>query len=466
MAKIYDLTKGSIFKKILTIALPVLLTSISQMAYSLTDMYWIGRVDDIGFAESDALSAIGTAGYILWFAFGIILIAKIGTSVKVSHHAGRNDLDGVKKFASNGIFLETMIGLAVSAVILTLRHPLIGIFHLESQTIYDQAVLYLSITGGSIILVFMTNGFAAINEGLGKTVVNLLILPIGLVLNMILDPLMILTWKMGVIGAAWATVISQGITLAVYLLVYAFSKQKVFSFRREAFDPKTSKEILRIGLPTGLQSMLFTACSIVIGIIVLDFGDKVFAAQRVGAQIEQFTWMIAGGFQTALTVFVGQNFGARNYGRIRKGTALLSAVLLPYSAIVTTIFFLRPGFLIGLFLDSDLETFAYGEEYLRILSFSQMFMMVEGIASGLFNGMGMTKIPSTSGIIGNLMRIPLALWLTSLMAQRGIWWSLNISDGFKGGVLLVGGIYVLIRLEKIIHKKEQTQNKLEIQGVE
>jgi putative MATE family efflux protein len=460
MPKIYDLTRGSIFKKILTIALPVLLTSISQMAYNLTDMFWIGKVDDIGFSESDALSSIGTAGYILWFAFGIILIAKIGTSVKVSHHAGRNDLEGIRRYASNGIFLEMVFGLLVSGLILVLRHPLIGIFDLQSQTIYDQAILYLSITGGSIVLVFVTNGFSAIYEGLGKTLVNLLILPIGLILNMILDPLMILTWRMGVIGAAWATVISQAVTLSVYVIVYFCSKSKVFSFRGGALQPKISKEILQIGLPTGLQSMLFTTCSIVIGVIVLDFGDGVFAAQRLGSQIEQLTWMIAGGFQTALTVFVGQNYGAKNLGRIRKGTGLLSAILIPYSAIITIIFVLKPGVLIGLFVDNDLETLAYAEEYLRILSFSQMFMMVEGIGAGLFNGMGMTKIPSAAGIIGNIMRIPLALWLSAVWAQRGIWWSLNFSDGLKGTFLLLGGIYTLIHLESIIFKKEQSKKTM------
>jgi putative MATE family efflux protein len=460
MGKIYDLTKGSIFKKIMAIALPVLLTSISQMAYNLTDMFWIGKVDEIGFVEDVALAGIGTAGYILWFAFGLILIPRIGTSVKVSHHAGQKDLGGIRTFASNGLLLEILFGVVTSALILIFRHQLVSMFGIaEGSPVYGQAIQYLTITGGLYFVQFITNGFAAINEGLGKTVTNLLILPIGLAVNMILDPLMILTFRMGVVGAAYATVIAQTITLLVYVLVYVFSKQKVFVINRAVFSPKTAKEILRIGLPSGLQSMLFTTCSILIGIQVMGFGEDVFAAQRVGSQIEQFTWMIAGGFQTALTVFVGQNFGAKDFARIRKGTILLSAILIPYSAIIALVFVFRSEWLIRLFLSSG-STVAYGAEYLKIISFSQIFMMIEGIGAGVFNGCGKTIIPSISGIIGNVMRIPLSAWLSVSFAQVGIWWALNISDGFKGGFLLVGSILLLVNIKKILARKKPESNPL------
>lgn len=459
MSKIYDLTHGSIFKKIMAIALPVLLTSISQMAYSLTDMFWIGQVDTIGFSESDAISAIGTASYILWFSFGLILIGKIGTSVKVSHFAGEKNLDGVKKFASNGLLLEIIFGIVTSALILLFRGPLISLFGDNGDTVYNDSNRYLAITGGFYFVQFVTNGFSAINEGLGKTYLNLMILPIGLIMNMILDPLLIISLGLGVTGAALATVISQVFTLLIFVLVYIFSKQKVFSLKLENFNLKAIKEMTRIGFPAGLQSMFFTVCSIIIGIMVYGFGTEVFAAQRLGSQIEQFTWMIAGGFQTALTVFVGQNFGASDYGRIRKGTILLAAILVPYAAIITIIFFFRSEDIIRLFLNSDEITVAYGTEYLRIISFSQIFMMIEGIGSGLFNGVGKTKIPSIFGIIGNVIRIPLALLLIGSMAEKGIWWSLNISDGFKGLALLIGGIILLINMEKLINKKTDVKKQ-------
>jgi len=117
MSKLNDLTQGSIIQKLLMIAVPILLTTISQMAYNLTDMFWIGRVDQIGLIEGEAISAIGTASYITWFAFGLILVAKIGTSVKVAHSVGEKNWDKLQKVANNGLFLELCLGIFFSIII-------------------------------------------------------------------------------------------------------------------------------------------------------------------------------------------------------------------------------------------------------------------------------------------------------------------------------------------------------------
>jgi Na+-driven multidrug efflux pump len=188
------------------------------------------------------------------------------------------------------------------------------------------------------------------------------------------------------------------------------------------------------------------------------FGAEVMAASRVGSQIEQFTWMIGGGFQTAITVFVGQNFGARAFGRIRRGTLGLSALLLPYAAIVTALFALRAEMLVRLFVD-DPGTVAFAAEYLSLISFSQMFMMLEAIGGGLFNGVGMSKVPSVSGIVGNVARIPLAYALVPAMAQTGVWWALNLSDAFKGTFLLVAGVILVFRLEKVFAARANKRAK-------
>ncbi|MDD3107261.1 MAG: MATE family efflux transporter, partial [Bacilli bacterium] len=172
------------------------------------------------------------------------------------------------------------------------------------------------------------------------------------------------------------------------------------------------------------------------------------AAQRVGVQVEQFTWKIAGGFQTAITVFVGQNFGARQYTRIRKGMKIMALILIPYAMVITSLLFFVPEFLIRIFIDGPV-TVAYGVRYLRIISFAQLFMMLEAIGSGLFNGVGKTEIPSISGIISNALRIPIAYLLIQSLQQEGIWWALNISDCLKGMVMLVGSIILLMMLEKL-----------------
>ncbi|MFH0992912.1 MAG: MATE family efflux transporter [bacterium] len=455
-----DLTKGSILKKVLLVAFPVLLSSIAQMAYNLTDLFWIGRVDSIGLNESAAISGIGTAGYVTWFAFGLILIAKIGTSVKVAHAAGAKNQESIDRYASNGIAVAVGLGIAFSVIVFLLRQPIIAIFAITDPVVVANAISYLSIVGGLLIFQFASSGFAAVNEGLGKTITNFFVMGVGLALNMILDPLFILTFRLGVAGAAWATIIAQAATFLVYLLMYRFNQKKGYRLATGLIDRKTIGEVVRIGVPAGLQSMFFTSISIIIARLIFAwFGKDVMAAQRLGSQIEQFTWMIGGGFQTALTVFVGQNFGAGQLGRIRRGTIGIAAILLPYSAIITFLFAFRAEFFIRLFID-DPVTVAYGTEYLAIISFAQMFMMLEGIGAGLFNGVGKTKIPSIAGIIGNVMRIPLAYLLVASFAQTGIWWALNLSDALKGGFLMIAGIFLLFRLEKTLATRKKASPEM------
>ena len=454
----YDLTKGPIFKRLLAIAIPVLLTSISQMAYNLTDMFWIGQVDLIGLVEKEAIAGIGTAGYITWFAFGLILIGRIGTSVKVSHAVGESDQKGIAKYATNGLFLLIIMGLLFGIVVLLLQRNIINLFQIENPRVVEHALEYLRVVGGLLVIQFTISGFSSINEGLGKTKRNFLILVIGLILNMILDPIFIISFQLGVTGAAWATILSQMITLFVFIILYLSHRKTGLVFKKAYLSKSSLKEIAKIGIPAGIQSMFFTSISILIARMIFVYGESVMTAQRIGSQIEQFTWMIGGGFQTALTVFVGQNYGAKAFDRIQKGTFTLAAVLLPYAVVISAMLYFGAEFLTKIFVD-DPEVVYFGGRYLQIIAVAQIFMMLEGIGAGLFNGVGLTKVPSVVGIIGNLMRIPIAIVLGSMIAYEGIWWALNISDIFKGAVLVIIGLFLFPRLEKWYHYSKKKQTK-------
>jgi len=192
MRKIYNLTEGSILKKLLIVALPVLLTTITQMAYNFTDMFWIGRVDNIGMMEGEAITAIGTASYMTWLAFGVIIIAKIGTSVKISHAVGEKKEHNIDVYAVNGLFLELVLGIIVSILILIFKEEFLLIFNIDNPVVTEYALMYLPIVGGLVFIPFLMNGFSAINEGLGQTRINLIILAIGFVMNIVLDLLIIL----------------------------------------------------------------------------------------------------------------------------------------------------------------------------------------------------------------------------------------------------------------------------------
>ena len=448
MKKIYDLTDGSILKKLLLVALPILLTAVAQMAYNLTDMFWIGRVDKIGMIETDAVTAVGTASYITWFAFGFILIAKIGASVKISHSVGEKKPHKINTYATNGLILELLFGFILAATILIFKEEFLSIFNIENPRIIDYALRYIPIIGGFIFIQFLVNGFIAINEGLGQTRINLVILAIGFVINMILDPLMILGFRMGISGAAIATVFSQAMTLLIFYFAYRYKNKNVKIFKLKNINFEAMKNILRIGVPVGIQSMFFTVISIYIATLVFRYGEHVVAAQRIGVQVEQLTWMIGSAFQTAITVFIGQNFGAKENDRIKKGVLYISGILISYAALVSVFLYLKPDWIMKIFVDNPV-TINNGVKYLRIISLTQIFMMIESIGAGLFNGLGKSMVPSVNGIVGNVLRIPIALALSVTLNELGIWWALNISVLFKGMVMLVTSIFILSRIDKL-----------------
>lgn len=447
-----DLTSGSIIKKLLIVAIPTLLASLVQMAYNLTDMFWIGQTDSIGLDHNEAVAGIGTAGFYPWLGFGLILIAKIGTSVKVSQSAGKNNFEDVRKYANNGLLLMMILALLYVVFGFFFGEYFVSLFKMSNTNIVKYANDYLRIISLFGFSFFLVNIFSGVYDGLGKTINTFLITSVGLVLNMVLDPLLILHFEMGVKGAAIATVISQGLILVIFILIY-LSKYRPVQINFTKYLSKSHfKEIFRIGLPVGLQSILFTLISINIAIIVASFDDpRVMATQRIGGQIEAFSWMVASGFQVALAAFIGQNYGAKKYERIREGYFTSLRLLIPYGIFISVIMFIYAEQLFGIFLD-DPETVVLGKEYLMIISISQLFMILELGTAGAFNGLGKTHIPSIVGISGNLLRIPFAYSLSVSIGFVAIWWIVSISAILKGIILVVWFLVLL----KVIRKRSSS----------
>jgi len=176
----------------------------------------------------------------------------------------------------------------------------------------------------------------------------------------------------------------------------------------------------------------------VVGIIVASYGEIAMSVSRLGSQIEALSWMVAAGFQVALSAFVGQNYGANQIERIKAGYETSLRLLVPYGLAINALlyFFAEPIFAIFI---SETETLAAGVLYLRIISVSQIFMILEMMTAGAFNGLGKTVIPSTISFVGNALRIPFALMAVSI---SGIWWTISLSSVFKGTVMVI--LFVII----------------------
>ena len=434
MKKKIDLLEGPIAATLARLAFPVMGTSLIQMGYNLVDMIWIGRLG------SNAVAAVGAAGMFMWFANGITTIPRIGGQVTVGQNLGAGNPKEAAEYARGALRMGAFLGLLYGMISLLLNRQMIAFFKLNSQEVIWDARVYLMIGCGLVVFSFLDQVLGGILAALGNTVTTFRATTIGLLINLILDPVLIFGIgpipRLEVAGAAIATVFAQVIVFVLYLK--AVWDEPVI-FRNLNLFKRTKKacisEIIKIGFPPAIQDSLFSAISMVIARLISGWGDAAVAVQKVGSQIESISWMMAGGFSTAINAFIAQNYGAGKKERIRKGYRTSLAIMAVWGAFTSMLLLVFPEFFMRIFI-TEPDVVQMGVDYLRIIGICEIFMCLEGAATGAFQGMGRTVPPSVTGIVFNALRIPVAILLSSTsLGLNGVWWTLSISCVFKGTVL-------------------------------
>lgn len=432
-----DILNGKIVKTLVKLALPIMGTSFLQMAYNMTDMIWIGRVG------SDAVAAVGSAGFYIWLSFALVTVSKIGAEVFVAQSIGRDNFSDANIYARSAIQLNLFLAILYSSIMIIFKNNLIDFFNIKNPLVNSMATSYLTIISIGFVFSFSTQVFTAIFNGSGDSKTPFIINTIGLIMNTILDPLLIFGIgflpKLGVNGAAIATVLSQIIVNSIFLVI---QNKRKYSFNKINFFISPNflyiKNIIKLGLPAAFQSFMFTLFSMFLARIIANWGPLPIAVQKVGSQIESISWMIASGFSVAISTFVGQNYGANNISRIKQGffSSFRISFVMGILNTFLLIFFAKPIF--SIFIPEE-EAIYLGIDYLKILGISQLFMCVEITTAGAFNGLGKTLPPSIIGILFNALRIPMALILSkeNILGLNGIWWSITISSVLKGIILFL-----------------------------
>lgn len=444
----YDLTTGSMLNKMLMISLPIMGTQFIQMTYNLTDMFWLGRL------SSDAVAASGTVGMFLWLSMAFVIFGRMGAEIGVSQNMGRGDVQAAKKFSQNSFFLALILGLFFCGVLFFFRKPLIGIFDIQEEWVRNDAQTYLSIVALGVPLSFLSSVTIGTFNGSGNSRIPFLANTVGLVINVILDPILIFTFEMGIFGAAVATVIAQAIVCIISLFAIRFYKHRPFEdftfFAKPSAD--CLMQIFKWGLPIALESMFFTLLSMSLTRRIASYGSNALAASRVCTQVESLSWLIAGGFGSAVTALIGQNYGAKLWSRIRKCMKLSFAAMTIWGVIITAVIFFFAKFLFGIFLNDE-AILPIGTEYLKILAMCQVIGCYESVASGCFRGMGRTMPPSICSISCNAARVVLAYVLSSTsLGLSGIWWAIAIGAFMRGLVLFIWFLFVA---KKLPHNDEE-----------
>lgn len=449
MAREVNLTEESISKAMVKLALPIMANSFVQMAYNFMDMIWLGRVG------TKTVAAAGTAGFFIWIGAALLLIPKIAAEVGVAQCYGKEDMKGVKKFIVHTLQIDVILAILYSIFLIVFRHQVIGFFGLDDAEVVKMSIDYLVIVSLGMIFFFINPVFAGIFNGFGNSLTPFIINSIGLICNIILDPLLIFGFgpipKMGIKGAALATIIAQFIPTLIFIKVckdkmLIFSNLNIFKIP----DVYFVKHIFKLGLPVSLQELFFSGMAVLIAKILAKWGSTPIAVQNVGSQIEAISWMSAGGFSTALSAFVGQNYGAKKFNRIKEGYKKAIVIVGTIGVFSTCLLMIGATPIFRLFIPDDMEAIREGAKYLRILGISQLFMCIEIATAGAFYGLGNSIPPALVGIVFNVLRIPGALILSNYtsLGLQGVWWSISISSVCKGVVLTIWCILFLRRTKE------------------
>jgi len=429
-----NLTEGPILKVLTKLALPIMASAFLGTAYSLTDMAWIGMLG------SKAVAGVGVGGMFCWFSQGFASLARMGGQVHTAQAIGKGDREKAKEYCRGTMQLSMILGLVYGFICFFFADFLVGMFGLTDSVTMNYGVVYLKITCGLVIFSYINYALTGLYTAQGDSKTPLKANFTGLVINMILDPVMILGIgpfpKMGVVGAAVATVTAHVIVTAGLLsaIVKSEEEKNVLKNLKIMKHAKMSifGSIIRLGGPTAVQSMAYCGISMVLTRMVAAFGEPAVATQRVGGQIESVSWNTADGFAAAMNAFAAQNYGAGKMDRVRKGYNLSAITVGLWGVLVALAFIFLPVQISSVFFHEP-EVIPVSVQYLVIIGICEPFMCVELMAVGAISGLGNTKICSIVSILVTGLRIPLAILLSSTsLGVDGVWWALPLTSVTKG----------------------------------
>jgi len=425
-----DLTQGSLFRQLISLALPLMAISFIQMTYNLVDILWIGRLG------SKSVAAVGSVGMLMWMMNSIALISKVGAEISIGQSIGARRLNQASMYASHTTTIAIILGIAFGLFFFAFPHLYVSFFKLEND-IAVEASGYLRLISPGLPFVFLTLNFSGIYIGSGRSDIPFYFNGTGLVMNIILDPLLIFGMgpfpEMGVKGAALATLLSQGVVL---LLFIHHLKRRNGLLGRFRFLIRPRKRytinILKLGLPIAAMNVYFAFINMNLARTASVYGGYLgVTSQTAGGQIEGIMWNTSSGFSTALGSFVAQNFAARKINRANSAFRY-TLLMMGFLGILVTVAFMLYGEAIFSLFVPEKAAYEAGGNYLMIIGVSQLFMMLEITTQGMFNGLGKTTPPAVISIVFNTLRIPLAIVLGSRIGVTGVWWSISITSIFKG----------------------------------
>jgi len=431
-----DFTTGSETQHILRFATPMLIGDIFQQLYNVVDSIIVGR-----FIGDKALAAVGASFPGNLVIIALVLGIGIGSTVVISQYFGARNFDMVKR-AANTIYIFLLIsGVVVTAIGLMASGAIFRMLHLPEE-LMKPARTYLNIFMLGMVVMFAFNAIASILRGIGDSKTPLYFLLISTLTNVGLVLLFVVKFRWGIAGAAWATVISQVVAFIIALIYLNHSQHMLsINLRTMKFDRQIFRQIVKIGLPTGIQQTMVALGSMAMMGIVNSFGTTVIAAFTVASRLDALIATPIMDFAAALSGFVGQNIGANKIDRVKRGLRSTLKISISFCVVNIAIILIFGHSLMGIFTKSS-DVIAIGYQYLLVVSLFYIIFAVMFSINGLLRGVGAAVVPMYITLLSLwIFRIPLAYLLSKTfgMGALGIWWSIPI--GWTMGAIAAVAYY-------------------------
>ncbi len=392
-----DILHGSIWRGLLQFAMPVAATAILAQLFNASDIAVVGNFTGDG--RTVAVAAVGANSPVIGLLVNLFVGISLGVTVVIANAIGKKDGEAVQKAVHTAIVVSVLGGVLVGAAGELAAAPLLKTLHVP-QEVFPSALLYLRIYLLGMPVILLYNFEAAIFRSVGETKIPLTALALSGVLNVILNLFFVAVLHMTVDGVAIATVASNAISSAIlYRSLRLTTREIHLEPRRLRIDLGSLKQILRIGLPAGIQSSVFSLSNIVIQSAINSLGTVVMAASSAAFNIEVISYNLLNAFSQACTTFVGQNFGAGDLDRCKKTLrrSLVEGLAVLAAAIALILFFGKS--LLAVF-NSDPEVVAIGYVRLTVIMVSHLFSLIYEVLSGYLRGFGISFVPAVLTILG------------------------------------------------------------------
>lgn len=412
---IINMTTGSPALHILRFALPLLIGNLFQQLYNMVDSIVVGN-----YVGSEALAAVGTCGSTNFLFFSLSSGLAIGIGVIVAQYFGAGDEKGVRSTIANSFYVLAAAAGTVSLIGYCSAPALLTLLKVPDE-IFASSVLYLRTTCMGIIGIALYNGVSSILRALGDSKTPLYFLILSSIVNVVLDLTFVLAFDLGVYGVALATIISQAIS-AVTCLIYAHRRMPYFQLTREELKPhgEIILRSFRLGVPIALQSSMIAVSCMALQGVVNGFGATVMAAYTVTARIEQLVQQPYSSLSSAVTTYSGQNIGAGNIDRVKKGFRQSVLMVLAFSLAMIPVMHFGGETLVRLFVKDDQVAVQIATKALRITSLCYFGLGMIYVPRGLMNGCGDAAFSMMNGIAEVTCRFFYA-WLFTGISVIGFW---------------------------------------------